>query len=137
MVFDVFNRQAEFVTMANIAQTINVLQCLIQTAGPAMWLTPTYHAYDLYKPHMGNIALRADASAARHEFFAEMEVKLTLREAEAKSATMRLLTSANADDVNSAEAPNKVAPVEEALAVGSEIVVKLPAKAVATVTIAV
>jgi len=59
-VFDVFNRHADKVTMANIAQTINVLQCLCQTQGEAMWLTPTYHAFDLYKPHMGNAAVRLD-----------------------------------------------------------------------------
>jgi len=59
-VFDVFNRHADKVTMANIAQTINVLQCVAQTEGEAMWLTPTYHAFDLYKDHMGNASLRLD-----------------------------------------------------------------------------
>ena len=59
-VFDAFNRHADKVTMANIAQTINVLQCLCQTDGAAMWLTPTYHAFDLYQPHMGNDGVRLD-----------------------------------------------------------------------------
>ncbi|NSW58461.1 MAG: alpha-N-arabinofuranosidase [Armatimonadetes bacterium] len=68
LVFDVFHRNAEYVTMANIAQLINVLQCLIQTDGAAMWLTPTYHIYDLYKPHMGNVAVRTDVEVDRHEF---------------------------------------------------------------------
>lgn len=67
LVFDVFHRNAEYVTMGNIAQLINVLQCLIQTDGAAMWLTPTYHVYDLYRPHMGNIAVRTDVQVDRHE----------------------------------------------------------------------
>jgi len=59
-VFDVFNRHADVVTMANIAQTINVLQCVAQTQEEKMWLTPTYHAYDLYQRHMGNDAVRVE-----------------------------------------------------------------------------
>jgi len=59
-VFDAFNRHADVVTMANIAQTINVLQCVAQTAEEKMWLTPTYHAFALYKPHMGSTSLRLD-----------------------------------------------------------------------------
>ena len=59
-VFDVFNRHADVLTMANIAQTINVLQCVAQTEGDKMWLTPTYHAFDLYQGHMGKSGLRLD-----------------------------------------------------------------------------
>ena len=57
---DLFNRWANRVTMANIAQTINVLQCVVQTDGPKMWLTPTYHVYEMYKPHMGATSLRTE-----------------------------------------------------------------------------
>jgi len=59
-VFDVLNRHADKVSMANIAQTVNVLQAVCQTDGAAMWLTPTYHAFDLYRPHMGNACVRLD-----------------------------------------------------------------------------
>jgi alpha-N-arabinofuranosidase len=37
--------------MANLAQTINVLQALVLTRGNQMLLTPTYHVFDLYKVH--------------------------------------------------------------------------------------
>jgi alpha-N-arabinofuranosidase len=37
--------------VANIAQTINVLQSVILTEGAKMLLTPTYHAFDMYKVH--------------------------------------------------------------------------------------
>lgn len=49
---NIFNRHAERVQMANIAQTVNVLQAIILTDGEKMLLTPTYHVFDLYKDHM-------------------------------------------------------------------------------------
>jgi len=48
---DVFNRHADRVRMANIAQTINVLQAMILTQGERMILTPTYHVFELYTVH--------------------------------------------------------------------------------------
>ncbi len=57
---NVLNRWAHRVTMANIAQVVNVLQCVVQTDGAKMWLTPTYHVYEMFKPHMGAAALRTD-----------------------------------------------------------------------------
>ncbi len=50
---DVFNRHCDRVKMANIAQTINVLQALILTeeGGDRMLLTPTYHVFEMYKVH--------------------------------------------------------------------------------------
>ncbi len=50
---NLFNRYAHRVTMTNIAQTINVLQCIAATAGAKMHLTPTYHVFDMMRPHMG------------------------------------------------------------------------------------
>jgi len=47
-----FNKHADRVHMANLAQTVNVLQALILTEEDEMLLTPTYHVFDLYRPHM-------------------------------------------------------------------------------------
>lgn len=52
-VLNLFNQYAHRVSMANIAQTINVLQSLAVTDGPRMFLTPTYHVYDMMRFHMG------------------------------------------------------------------------------------
>jgi alpha-L-arabinofuranosidase len=41
--FDIFNKYSDRVRMANIAQTVNVLQAMILTEGNKMLLTPTYH----------------------------------------------------------------------------------------------
>jgi alpha-N-arabinofuranosidase len=52
-VLNLFNRWAQRVDMANLAQTINVLQCLAMTKGRDMILTPTYFVFDMMSPHMG------------------------------------------------------------------------------------
>jgi len=51
--FDIFNKHADRVKMANIAQTVNVLQSVILTEDEKMLLTPTYHAFKLYTAHHG------------------------------------------------------------------------------------
>lgn len=48
---NIFNLHSDRVTMANLAQMINVLQSLILTEGDQIVLTPTYHVFDLYKGH--------------------------------------------------------------------------------------
>ena len=49
---DLFNRHCGRVFMANIAQTVNVLQAIILTQEEKMVLTPTYYVFDLYQHHM-------------------------------------------------------------------------------------
>jgi len=53
--------------MTNLAQTINVLQCVIHTDGPKMWLTPTYHVFDMYKSHASAESLRLEIDCATVE----------------------------------------------------------------------
>ncbi len=48
---NIFNRHCERVRMANIAQTINVLQAMILTDGAKMIVTPTYHVFEMYTVH--------------------------------------------------------------------------------------
>lgn len=47
----VFHRHTDRVKMANLAQTVNVLQALILTEGDRMLCTPTYHVFDLFQGH--------------------------------------------------------------------------------------
>lgn len=49
--FHIFHNHNERVHMANIAQTVNVLQSMILTQDEKMLLTPTYHVFDMYKVH--------------------------------------------------------------------------------------
>jgi alpha-N-arabinofuranosidase len=55
---DIFNRHADKVVMANIAQTINVLQAMALTQGEKMLVTPTGYVYEMYAPHQGADSVR-------------------------------------------------------------------------------
>ncbi len=48
---DLFNNHCDRVKMANIAQTVNVLQAMILTQDKAMVLTPSYYVFKMYKVH--------------------------------------------------------------------------------------
>ncbi len=50
--FNIFHKHADRLYMANIAQTVNVLQSMLLTDGPKMIKTPTYYVFDMYKNHM-------------------------------------------------------------------------------------
>ena len=51
LTLNIFNKHSDRVKMANIAQTINVLQSLALTDGEKMILTPTYHVFRLFRDH--------------------------------------------------------------------------------------
>ena len=53
--FHIFQRHADRVRMAAIAQMVNVLQSMIRTDGPKMLLTPTYYAFLMYQPFQGRV----------------------------------------------------------------------------------
>jgi alpha-L-arabinofuranosidase len=55
---DVFHNHAAELFMANIAQLINVLQALLLVEEDRCIRTPTYHVFDLYRPHQGADAVR-------------------------------------------------------------------------------
>jgi alpha-N-arabinofuranosidase len=48
---NIFNNHCERVKMANIAQTVNVLQSVILTEGERMVKTPTYYVFKMYRVH--------------------------------------------------------------------------------------
>jgi alpha-N-arabinofuranosidase len=65
---DIFNHHADRVRMANIAQTVNVLQSMILTKGDQMILTPTYHVFDLYTVHQDALLLPSHLDAGSYTF---------------------------------------------------------------------
>ncbi|MEV0632174.1 alpha-N-arabinofuranosidase [Nonomuraea wenchangensis] len=67
--FDVFHRHAGRLVMANIAQTVNVLQAMILTDPDtgALVLTPTYHVFEMNKGHQDAASLRVDLPAGTPE----------------------------------------------------------------------
>jgi alpha-N-arabinofuranosidase len=64
---NIFNQHSDRLYMANLAQTVNVLQSLILTNGGQMILTPTYHVFEMYKVHQGATLLPADLHCAAYE----------------------------------------------------------------------
>lgn len=60
---DAFNRHADKVGMANVAQLVNCLQSLFMAREDKFCLTPTYHVFDMYAAHQGAQAVRTEFSA--------------------------------------------------------------------------
>jgi alpha-N-arabinofuranosidase len=160
--FDAFLRHTDRVKMANIAQMVNVLQALVLTDGPRMVLTPTYYAFDLYKPfrgatplkaelqtpswHEGDIALPAvDASVARAADGSTVLALVNLdpqRPAQVATnlsgiAHGRVLTAAQMDAHNTFAQPQALVPAAYTAGNGSApLTLELPPKSVVVVSIA-
>jgi len=138
---NIFNNHCDRVKMANLAQTVNVLQAVILTKGEQMILTPTYHVFDMYKVHQDATMLPAnvqggtyqmdkdslpalsvsaskDASGAVHVSLCNLDpknpaaVECQLRGCLAAIVTGRILTSADMRTYNSFENPNAIAPAD-------------------------
>lgn len=68
LTLDTFNRQADKVVMANVAQLVNCLHTLFLTHEENFVVTPNFHVFEMYAPHQGAQALRAlfDAPEVRY-----------------------------------------------------------------------
>jgi len=66
--FHIFQRHADRVTMANIAQTVNVLQAMILTNKEKMLRTPTYWVFEMFKVHQGGTFLPVDLQSPDYVF---------------------------------------------------------------------
>ena len=137
--FHIFHNYADRVYMANIAQTVNVLQAMILTEDEKMIVTPTYHVFEMYKVHMDNTYLpieletpdytfgnesipMIDASASRDEngrIYISLvnsdpnrgaTVRTTLNGANVSSVSGRVLTAPAMNAMNTFENPNAVQP---------------------------
>jgi alpha-N-arabinofuranosidase len=64
---NIFNRHADRVQMANIAQMVNVLQAMILTDKEKMVLTPTYYVFEMYKVHQGATLIPVDLTAPEYK----------------------------------------------------------------------
>ncbi|TKC10473.1 alpha-N-arabinofuranosidase [Pedobacter polaris] len=134
---NIFNNHSDRVKMANLAQTVNVLQALVLTEKNKVILTPTYHIFDLYKVHQDakylpidfvspdytsgdkkipalNVSASQDETGAIHISLVNLDPnkKITLNTVleglNWKNVTGQILTSAKITDVNSFDNPNKI-----------------------------
>jgi alpha-N-arabinofuranosidase len=53
LTFDIFNRHADKIAMANVAQTVNCIHSLFLAQGAQFVRTPVFHVFDMYRAHMG------------------------------------------------------------------------------------
>ena len=134
---NIFNNHSDRVRMANLAQTINVLQALILTKGNQILLTPTYHIFDMYKVHMDakllpvnfnspdytdgdrkipavNISASLDSAGLVHISLVNLDpnkkitISTSLPGINWKTVQGQVLTSKKLTDVNSFENPNNI-----------------------------
>src|SRR5690606_18954495 len=136
---NIFHKHCERVQMANLAQTINVLQAVILTDEEKMLLTPTYHVMEMYKVHqdatllpmeidsedyiVGGEKLPAisasaskDKNGVTHISLVNIDgskahdVSVAIDGAKYKNVAGRILTSKNIQDHNTFDNPEKVKP---------------------------
>ncbi len=60
---DIFQRHADKVAVANVAQSINCIHSLMLAEGDKFTVTPTFHVFQMYLPHRGGQAIRANFTA--------------------------------------------------------------------------
>ena len=136
---NIFNNHADRVRIANLAQTINVLQAVILTDEEKMILTPTYHVMEMYNVHqdaklvplsiqcnyyiLGNERLPAVSASASKDSLGlthislvnidakkAQEVSINLNGGKYSTVKGRILTSSQLQDHNTFETPDKIKP---------------------------
>jgi alpha-N-arabinofuranosidase len=68
LTLDTFNRHADKVAMANIAQLVNCIHSLFLADEDQFLLTPTYHVFAMYAAHQGAEGVRVVTSAPTVEW---------------------------------------------------------------------
>lgn len=63
---NIFNQSCRRVKMANLAQTVNVLQSVIHTQNELLMLTPTYHVFKMFAVHQDATLLPVDINCATY-----------------------------------------------------------------------
>jgi alpha-N-arabinofuranosidase len=137
---NIFNNHATRVRMANLAQTVNVLQAVILTNEEKMLLTPTYHVLEMFNVHQdatllptvlkssdyenGQDKIQAISTSASKDKNGKTHISvvnidpnknhdiiLEVRGEKITKVTGRILVSAKIQDHNTFESPKKIIPV--------------------------
>jgi len=152
MTLDIFHRNSDKVSMACVAQTVNVLNALIITQGEYTILTPNYYVFEMYKVHRGGHATELEMIESHENIYsfasvkdniisisivnadidAEQEITLTM-DCPAEVICGRVLKSDSPDACNDAEHPNRVITKQAQSPVSGNIfdwVIRVPAASV-------
>jgi alpha-N-arabinofuranosidase len=162
---NLFHQYAKRITMTNIAQVDNCLHSLIVTQGARMALTPTFHVYEMYRPHQGATAVRVEQDSAPSLAMAgstrpavsvsaskrdgsvlitlvnqnpteDFDLELRLRGARVAEATGTVLTGPDVRSLNTVDQPEVVKPKPwKATAAGDLVRTRLPARSVEAIQV--
>jgi alpha-N-arabinofuranosidase len=136
---NIFNNHCDRVRIANLAQTVNVLQAVILTEKQKILLTPTYHVLEMYNVHQDaqllpltlrspdyvygtdklpavSVSASKDKEGLTHVSLANIDatksqnLSIDLRGAAFSTVSGRILQSAKLQDFNTFNEPEKVKP---------------------------
>lgn len=68
---NIFNNHADRISMANIAQIVNVLQAVILTKGPEMVKTPTFHVFKMFNVHQDAMLVPSELKCDNYTYEGE------------------------------------------------------------------
>jgi alpha-L-arabinofuranosidase len=105
---NIFNQHCDRVKMANIAQTVNVLQAMILTDKGNMVLTPTYHVFEMYKIHQGATLIPVELSSPQYTL-AQASIPALNASASRDSSGRLHLSVVNLDPNRDAQVSTKLA----------------------------
>ncbi len=137
---NIFHNHSDRVRMANLAQTVNVLQAVVLTQEEKMIVTPTYHVMEMYNVHQDatlipfdfttddyalgteklpavSVSASKDSAGVTHVSLVNIdskntkEITIDLRGGKFSSVTGRILNSPKLQDHNTFEKPDFVKPV--------------------------
>jgi alpha-N-arabinofuranosidase len=145
LTLDIFNRHADKVAMANVAQLINNLHSLFLAREDKFVVTPNFHIFEMYAAHHHGQSLRTEfnvgktgtgqgggwlpglaGSASLHDRRVVLtvvnphatdavEAQIVIRGAEIKTATARVLGGIDIHAHNTFDQPRAVEPHDQAL----------------------
>jgi alpha-N-arabinofuranosidase len=118
LTLNIFNNHCDRVQMANLAQTVNVLQALILTDGASMITTPTYHVFDMYQAHQGALLLPCFLESDLYTLNDKQMPQLSACASSAGDGTV-LLTLCNVDPHREAEVHCELRGVQVSEATGT------------------
>ncbi|OBY66081.1 alpha-N-arabinofuranosidase [Polaribacter reichenbachii] len=100
---NIFNNHADRISMANIAQIVNVLQSVILTKDQEMVKTPTYQIFKMYNVHQDANLIPINLETENYEYNGEVIPALTASASQKNGVTSITITNAN---------PNKAIPMD-------------------------
>ncbi|HEV3163822.1 MAG TPA: alpha-L-arabinofuranosidase C-terminal domain-containing protein [Isosphaeraceae bacterium] len=92
LTLDTFNRHAEKMEMANIAQVVNNLQSLFLADGDRFVATPNFYVFEMYRPHHNGRSVRLSVEAPEVSFQAGGKEQKLFRVAGSASLREKRLT---------------------------------------------